>query len=240
MPIRFASGLGSQQEAEAFAWAADHGADVISCSWGPEDGDPEDPDDAMHEQVVALPDSTRLAMAYAVTNGRGGKGCVICFAAGNGNESVDNDGYAGSQDVIAVAACNDRGRRSFYSDFGDAVWCSFPSNDFGPPEPLTPGIWTTDRSGDAGYTPHFSGGDASGNYTDSFGGTSSACPGVAGVVALMLSRHPNLTWKEVKDRLKKACVKVDKAHGGYDGDGHSPKYGHGRVDALKAVRQAGK
>ena len=32
MPIRLASGLGSQQEADAFLWAAQNGADVISCS----------------------------------------------------------------------------------------------------------------------------------------------------------------------------------------------------------------
>ncbi|MGH8512966.1 MAG: S8 family serine peptidase, partial [Gammaproteobacteria bacterium] len=35
IPIRLASGLGSQRESQAFKWAADNGADVISCSWGP-------------------------------------------------------------------------------------------------------------------------------------------------------------------------------------------------------------
>src|SRR5262249_40426600 len=34
MPIRLVDGLGSQAEADSFAWAADHRADVISCSWG--------------------------------------------------------------------------------------------------------------------------------------------------------------------------------------------------------------
>lgn len=38
IPIRLSSALGSQQEAEAFEWAANNGADVISCSWGPTDG----------------------------------------------------------------------------------------------------------------------------------------------------------------------------------------------------------
>jgi subtilisin family serine protease len=33
MPISLADGLGSVREAEAFRWAADNGADVISCSW---------------------------------------------------------------------------------------------------------------------------------------------------------------------------------------------------------------
>ena len=33
MPLRKVSGLGSQDEADCFVWAADKGADVISCSW---------------------------------------------------------------------------------------------------------------------------------------------------------------------------------------------------------------
>jgi subtilisin family serine protease len=151
MPIRLASALGSQREADAFKWAADHGADVISCSWGPADGDWWDPNDPVHNQFAPLPASTRLAIDYAATNGRGGKGCVVLFAAGNGNESVDNDGYASYANVIAVAACNDRGARSVYSDFGNAVWCAFPSSDFGyaplnQPNPLTPGPATTTAS----------------------------------------------------------------------------------------------
>ncbi len=158
MPIRLASSLGSQHEADAFQWAADHGADVISCSWGPRDGAWFNPDDPLHTAVTPIPASTRLAIDYASTTGRGGKGCVILFAAGNGNESVDNDGYASYPRVIAVAACNDRGVRSIYSDFGRAVWCAFPSNDVAfpaanHPAPLTSGIWTTDRRGAQGYNP---------------------------------------------------------------------------------------
>ncbi|WP_330231699.1 S8 family serine peptidase [Nocardia sp. NBC_00508] len=244
MPIRLASGLGSQAEARAFQWAVEHGADVISCSWGPPDGDWFRPNDSLHNRVVALPASTRLAIEHAVTAGRGGKGCVVLFAAGNGNESVDNDGYAGFAKVIAVAACNDTGKRSVYSDFGKAVWCAFPSSDFGHapfahPDPLTPGIWTVDRRGRDGYNPGGSGsGDAAGNYANDFGGTSSACPGAAGVAALVLSVNPDLAWHEVKDLLKGACDKIDPQGGGYDADGHSHKYGYGRLNALTAVRAA--
>lgn len=238
IPIRFASQLGSQAEADAFVWAAQNGADVISCSWGPEDGDFTDPDDPVHNQVVALPDSTRLAIEFAINNGRNGKGCVICFAAGNGNESVDNDGYASFEKVIAVAASNDRGKRAAYSDFGGAVWCAFPSNNGFPS--LTPGIWTTDRTGQLGYN---SGGgttmgDAAGNYTNDFGGTSSACPGVAGVAALVIARNPNLRWDEVRDILKRSCDRIDTAGGQYDASGRSPFYGFGRVNAKKAVELA--
>ena len=75
MPIRLRSNLGSQAEADAFVWAADKGADVISCSWGPPDGHPTNPNDPVHNQYVGLPDSTRLAIDYAAQHGRGGKGC---------------------------------------------------------------------------------------------------------------------------------------------------------------------
>ncbi len=237
MPIRLMSGLGSQAEADAFFHAAANGADVISCSWGPRDGRWWDPSDPVHNAVALLPDSTREAIDWATRNGRNGKGCVILWAAGNGNESVDNDGYAKYEKVIAVAACNDKGVRSAYSDFGGAVWCAFPSSHG--EQSLTPGIWTTDRSGARGYNQgQTSQGDAVGNYTNSFGGTSSATPGAAGVAALVLSRNPALRWDEVKDIIKRSSDKIDTAGGAYDANGHSALYGYGRVNAKRAVELA--
>jgi len=238
MPIRLASGLGSQAEADAFYWAAQNGADVISCSWGPRDGEWWNSADPTHSQNVPLPDSTRLAIDYATTQGRNGKGCVITWAAGNGNESADLDGYASYGPVIAVAACNDQGQKSAYSDYGDAVWCCFPSNHGY--ASVTPGIWTTDRMGVLGYNSggDTDSGDTEGNYTNGFGGTSSACPGAAGAAALILSRNPALRWDEVKDIIKRSCDKIDTQGGQYDSNGHSAKYGYGRVNAERAVTLA--
>lgn len=247
MPLRMPLSLNSQRLADAFVWAADRGADVISNSWGPPDGPWFQPDDPRHLRSFALPDNIRLAIDYAADNGRGGKGCVILFAAGNGNESVDLDGYASYEKVLAVAACNDRGKRSVYSDFGNAVFCSFPSNDFGfppegRPEPLTPGIWTVDRTGRAGYNPDPDNGQVAGDvdlkYTNGFGGTSSACPGAAGVVALVIARNPALRRQEVQEILRQSCDRIDPQGGNYDANGHSKKYGFGRLNAETAARLA--
>ncbi len=237
MPIRLRSGLGSMAEANAFAWAADHGADVISCSWGPSDGDWWDADDPLHTRVTALPDSTRLAMQYALKKGRGGLGCVILFAAGNGNENVMNDGYCSFPGVISVAACNDSGKKSVYSDFGKAIWACFPSNDFGwdafeHPAPASEGLRTTDRLGKPGY--HET------DYTNAFGGTSGACPGMAGVVALVLAANPSLSQKRVKQLIRRSCKRIDPAGGKYGKNGHSIYYGYGRIDAGIAVEKARK
>jgi subtilisin family serine protease len=238
MPIRLASGLGSQAEADAIVWAADHGADVISCSWGPFDGDWTDPDDPLHDIFEPLPDSTRLAIDHAVTQGRIGKGCAITWAAGNGNEPVSNDGYASYPSVIAVAACNDEGTKCLYSDHGAAVWCSFPSRDFRTTT-QTPGIWTTDNTGFFGYNRgNTEDGDAEGHYTNSFGGTSSSCPGAAGVCALVIARNPELRWDQVKNILRQSSDPIDSAGGKYDATGHSDWYGYGRLNAKAAVELA--
>ena len=77
IPIRLMSDLGSQAEHDAIVWAVSHGADVISCSWGPPDGDWWDPNDLLHDQITPLPDSTRVALEFAVTQGRNGKGCLL-------------------------------------------------------------------------------------------------------------------------------------------------------------------
>ena len=76
------------------------------------------------------------------------------------------------------------------------------------------------------------------NYTNSFGGTSSACPGAAGVTALILPRNPSLGWEQAKAALRRCCDQSDPRGGKYDVSGHSPFYGYCRLNAEKAVRPA--
>ncbi len=238
MPIRLRSGLGSIDESDAIMWAVSNGADVISNSWGPPDGRWDDPNDPRHRASWPIPDNSALAIEAALNQGRMGRGCVVCWAGGNGNESADLDGWASFPGVTAVAACNDRGTRSVYSDTGAAISCAFPSNNF-PfgtlPPPLTPGIWTTDRTGRSGYNKQPS---PQGNYTDSFGGTSSACPGAAGAAALVMSMDPMLTGEDVRNILQSTADKIDPGGGDYDGNGHSEAYGYGRINAEAAVLSA--
>lgn len=236
MPIRCYTSLGSVEEIQAIEWAVKKGADIISCSWGAEDGKWFNAEDPLHNEITLLPDMMRLVVQHAVRKGRKGRGCIITWAAGNGNEPADNDGYAANPNVITVAACNDRGKRSVYSDYGKSIWVCFPSNDFKykrleHPAPITKGIWTIDRRGKAGDNKR-------GDYTASFGGTSSACPGVAGVCALILEANPRLTHTEVKDILRRSADRIDSDHGHYDRNGHSHWYGFGRVNAARAVNLA--
>ncbi len=239
MPIRAPSRtmVGSTLQADAFYWAADHGADVINCSWGPPDGPVGVPNDPRHDEIHPLPAELQLAIEYAVNAGRDGLGCLVTFAAGNGDESVDNDRYASYDKVVAVAACNDQAKRCFYSDHGKAIWCAFPSADSW--SGRTTGIWTTDRTGQDGFNVGIDAeGDWDGNFTNSFGGTSSACAGAAGVAALIIAACPNLRWNEVKDIMRLCCDRIDTAGGAYDAGGHSPYYGYGRLNAKTAVELA--
>jgi subtilisin family serine protease len=76
-----------------------------------------------------------------------------------------------------------------------------------------------------------------GDYTSDFGGTSSATPLAAGIGALVLSLHPLLTWKQVRDLLRSTADKIDPQGGSYQ-DGYSLKYGYGRLNAYEALRRA--
>ncbi len=208
---------------QMFEYCAQNGADVISCSWGTTD------------PRYSLNSLKEEAIAKAAKKGRNGKGCVVLFAAGN--EGLDYvNFYAAHPDVICVAACDSKDRYASYSNQGMEVTVCAPSNgDF--PLVAARAWWdsgTTVR-GDGPWKYWADGVDRPGPYKH-FGGTSGATPIVAGVCALILSANPNLTAREVKDILKQTADKI--------GDpseytnGHSRKYGYGRVNADKAVAEA--
>ena len=217
---------------EAFEWAADAGADIMSNSWGPADGyGAEDMSQTLKDLVANL-----------ATSGRNGKGIIILFAAGNGEESIDDydtkDGFANNENVFAIGATNASGKRAYYSDYGKSLdfmapSCDYSNNGYGN---LIDGIWTIDNTGKDGYNSGKSSlGDKNGNYTNDFGGTSSACPLAAGITGLVLSANPDLTRDEVYQIYVETS---DKVGGVSYSNGFNEKYGYGRINACEAVKKA--
>ena len=217
------------------AAAMSHKNDLIpikSNSWGPAD------DGWTLEGPQPL---TRAAFATAATSGRGGLGTIFTWAGGNGLDNGDNsnfDGYANDIHTIAVGAVTSQGEQSYYSESGANLVVVAPSSgdeDFG-----DLGITTTDLSGTNGYNETSAA--AGGDYTDDFGGTSSATPTVAGVIALMLEKKPGLGWRDVKEILIRSAAKFDPTDSGWAdnsaGFHFNHKYGAGIVDATAAVNMA--
>jgi subtilisin family serine protease len=223
--------------ANGFNWAWQNGADVISNSW------------RGYNPSTIIDD----AITNTLTNGRNNKGPVVVFAAGNENNT--NIRYPGNSnpDILVVGAISPCGeRKSFTSCDGEWRWgsCYGTQLDIVAPGVLIP---TTDRQGTAGYNPNVplhvnSGGNkittdfANEDYTVWFNSTSSACPHVAGTVALVLSVNPSLTVQQVNNIIESTAQKA----GGYiyqitpgrPNGTWNEQMGYGLVDAYAAVQAA--
>ena len=192
----------------------------------------------------ALFQSTSSAVSNSAANGRGGLGSIYVFSAGNDRANQDNTNYSGltnNRYFTTVAAVGDDGQVAEYSTPGANVLISAPSNGG------FSSITTTDRVGSAASTVGYSTTD----YTDTFGGTSSAAPFVSGVIAQMLQANPNLSWRDVQHILARSATRVDPASTGWDanpalpgaqpnGGGRwvSDDYGFGLINAAGAVNLA--
>jgi subtilisin-like proprotein convertase family protein len=196
--------------------------DIYSNSWGPSD----------NGETLSGPGPLMMAaMENDALLGRNGLGNLITWAAGNGLDDDDNsnyDGYANLRYTIAVTAVDHKGQQSYYAEPGANILVASPSNGDG--ESIT----TTDIEGSGGYT--------SNDYTNTFGGTSSATPLVSGILALMLEANANLTWRDVQHILVHSSRQNDASDTswGLNGAGIdvSHKYGYGVIDAGAAVSMA--
>ncbi len=222
MPL---SGTGfSIESTEAlFNYVIRNGADVVSCSWGTVDSN------------FSLGIDKINAIAKAAREGRGGKGCVICFAAGNEDMDALNV-YGKHPDVICVGATTSDDEHADYSNRGRELTISAPSNGSWPILAAR-AYWDQGIPGEVGAGKWYYGdGVDRGNRYQHFGGTSSATPLVAGICALILSANPNLTAREVKQILMLTADKVG-SPSEYS-NGQSLRFGYGRINAANAVREA--
>ncbi|GHV43384.1 hypothetical protein FACS1894180_2290 [Bacteroidia bacterium] len=159
-------------------------------------------------------------------------GIVVVFSSGNNNASTVS--YpACLSNVIAVGANDRYGYRANFSNYGTKLDIVAPGVD----------VSTIDREGNSGYN--------SGNYYSSFGGTSAACPHVAGVASLVVSANPNLSGQQVRDIIESTAQKVNyyepysplfqyiyQLTSGKPNGAWNNEMGYGLVDAHKAVVHA--
>ena len=207
--------LSRQRRADGINWAWQNGAAVVSNSWG------------SSVAYAVIDDAIQDALDF----GRGGLGTLICFASGNNNGAVSYPANA-NPGILVVGAMSPCGERKNPASCDGENWWG---GNFGPTlDIVAPGVLisTTDRQGANGYDPT--------DYTTSFNGTSSACPHVAGLVGLIISMNPCLTWTQVSNIIERTAQKV----GGYayavtggrpNGTWHN-EMGYGLIDADAALR----
>lgn len=194
---------------EGIKWAWEHGADVLSNSWG----------------GGAPSNDISAEFNHARTKGRRGLGCVVVVAAGNTFNQVQFP--ANLPHVLTVAASNEYDEaKTPTSRDGETWWgtCHGPEIDI-----AAPGVhnMTTDIGAGDGYTPD--------DYVPNFNGTSSATPLVAGACALVLSANPDLTGGDVTDIITTTAEKVGQFP--YK-NGRNDYFGVGRLNVLAAVQLA--
>lgn len=207
---------------DAIRNALDHallnGADIISCSLG-------------YPQQIGLSSFISGYLRKLATEGRGGKGIPMFFAAGNANPASNNQpreisDFAADPNAICVTASNSLDEHSSYSYFGANAFLCAPTNG-------NKGVGITTASCDIS-------GDQRNvvlGYTSGFGGTSSATPLAAGICALILSVNPNLNLGQIRGVLAESCDKIGPA-GSYNAANHSTFFGFGRVNAFRAIQLA--
>lgn len=167
-------------------------------------------------QPIPVPGPLRAILERLLQEGRDGAGTVIVFAAGNDNRAIGPDELQAVPGVIGVGATNNFDEATPFSNRGRAVDVVAPTGTLAP-----------DISG--------SDGQSDGDYTNFFGGTSSACPIVAGIAGLLLSADPNLKALEVEELLRRTAKPSFFATPAPDG--HDALYGFGLVQPEAALRE---
>lgn len=167
-------------------WAADNNAKVINCSWGSGRG----------SKAISK------AIQYAIE-----KGCIVVCSAGNNEGRIEfpaslSKDFAG---VISVGASNNFNEfKTRFSNDGEKNWGSCFGDFLSIVAPGV-GLATTDLLKERGC-------DANSDYAY-MSGTSAASPIVSGAIALMLSKNPNLSAKEIKTYLAEFSDEV--RHGNF-------------------------
>lgn len=189
--------------ANCLIYSADNGADVINNSWGGR----------------GLSRMLEEAVDYAYS-----KGCVVVAAAGNSNGYAGDYSPAGFFNVISVSSSDHNDLKSDFSNWGK-IDVAGPGGDSGATGHIGRNILSLRANSTDMYRDGL--GIVAGNYYRSRG-TSMACPHVAGVTALIISKHPEFSNEAVRQILRSSADDIGQA-------GWDKASGNGRINAHSAL-----
>ncbi|MDW8436942.1 MAG: S8/S53 family peptidase [Chloroherpetonaceae bacterium] len=191
--------------AAAVEWADSLGADIITSSLGYLDFDPPFPSYTWQQMNGQTAISTLAARRAARL------GIVVCNSAGNSGmvalPANTLGAPADADSILAVGAVTSSGVRASFSSVGPTADGRIK------PDVMAQGVAVRAAS-------------ASGNNYTNASGTSLSCPLIAGVAALVLSAHPNLTPMQVITAIKSTASNANAPN---------REIGWGIANALAAV-----
>jgi len=142
------------------------------------------------------------------------RGSIIVTSAGNSNQNASAQIPGSCDGVINVGASNPGNSRALYSNYGSTVAVSAPGGDF-----RQSGVGVLSLVNKGKTVPEKE------DYAE-YEGTSMAAPHVAGAIAIMRSKYPNLSYEKALDILKSTAnpITCDRDY-----------CGAGIIDAAKAM-----
>jgi type VII secretion-associated serine protease mycosin len=130
----------------------------------------------------------------------------VVLIAASGNEATDQPGYpAAYPEVLAVSAVNEQRQLAPFSNYGDYI------------DVVAPGVHIASTFPGQSYA--------------ALSGTSMATPHVSALAALIRSRYPALSNREVMDVIRRSAVDLG-------AKGVDRKYGHGLIHVQRALKAA--
>lgn len=212
-------------EAEAIAFSASRGADIINMSFG---GDPPHP-------------LVKTAIAQAMANNP-----HLVFVASAGNDYSTEESYpAAYEGVVTVGATTIAGNRAWYSNYGDGLDVVAPGGDISSPN-IYGGILTTGGTWQEDfwegipklYPEQYYAFDPQGKYMW-VQGTSFSAPVVSGVLALMAEANVahRLTSNQLVDILKETASYDYLTLDNSENSDYRYQFGSGLVNGEAALKK---